>query len=106
MAATLLDQPIDIPAVEPDDGRSITVTGPDGAEYRFGIPESATPTEVAAIAASVSATLSAEIDDLEATEPSETFDAWRVCSRLSATGRSVRSSRTDGWKLSGRPGLF
>lgn len=106
MAATLIERPTERPGVELDDAGSITVAGPDGTEYRVGIPESATPTEVAAIAASVSAALATEVDDDGMIESDDIFDAWRWSGRLSATGHRAHSSTTDAWKLSGRPGLF
>ncbi len=107
MAATLLDRPPESVDPEAAEAPSVVVSGPDGAEYDFAIPDGATPAEVAAIAASVSATLSMETDPEDPGDTSS-FDAWTWCGRVASTGcrRQATGSAEDPWKYSGRPGLF
>lgn len=108
MAATLLERPTELADPDAAEAPSVVVSGPDGAEYGFAVPDGASPAEVAAIAASVSAALSAEAEVDGGSTATAPFDAWNWCGRLASTGRRrppVGSTR-DTWKLSGRPGLF
>ena len=105
MRATLLEKPVDRQAADPDAPGSVAVPGPDGAVYRFEVPAAASPTEVAAIAATLSAALSAETDSAGGIATGDRFDGWRWAGRLSATGRRAQLTTTDAWTLSGRPGL-
>lgn len=108
MAPILLDRPTESEDSGTAAALPIVVNGPDGVEYDVTLPEGATPAEVAAIAASVSAALSsqAESDDHPADEGA--FEAWNWRGRLDSTGRRIppAGGAPNTWKYAGRPGLF
>lgn len=108
MVPILLDRPTESEDSDMGAALPIVVTGPDGVEYDVTLPEGATPAEVAAIAASVSAALSSQAvsDDHTTDEPA--FDAWNWRGRIDSTGRRIppAGSAPNTWKYAGRPGLF
>lgn len=107
MSAILYDRRVDAEGSDATAASPVVITGPDGAEYDISLPDGATPAEVAAIAASVSAALSTQVEDDHSTDGSA-FDAWHWRGRLESTGRhpSLDGSADDPWKYSGRPSLF
>lgn len=108
MAPILLDRATESENSDTDAALPIVVTGPDGVEYDVSLPEGATPAEVAAIAASVSAALSSQAESDDHTTDEAAFDAWNWRSRLDSTGRRIPPAGTapNTWKYAGRPGLF
>lgn len=108
MAATLIHRRDETVETADSPDPSYVVTGPDGTDYEVTLPESATATEVAAIAASITATLAGLDEESEDPAVTESIDGWQWHSRLAATGRRTASTRgsIDAWKQSGRPGLL
>lgn len=105
MAATLLERPAESDGAADAADPSVVVSGPDGTEYDVRLPAGATATEVAAIAASVSAVLSAREADPEPSDRPDRVDAWCWSGRLSATGRGAAETSNCGWKNAARADL-
>lgn len=107
MASTLLERPVEPREAGDAAEATVVVSDPDGTEYSVAIPDGATPAEVAAIAASVSAALSdRRLDRPSDRDPGDDIDPWRWCGRLAATGRRPAESSADSWSLAGRADLF
>lgn len=85
----------------------VTLTGPEGNDYRLSLPTTAHQDEIAAITATVGALISSETETIEDTPPPQVGqDAWSRAARQSAVGMQSRPRTTpasnSGWSFAAR----